>query len=219
MRNGLKGVNGAARGESPKAPRTKEAARQRGRGAGHCGQKASRRHPDEFRNGARRQARLRQTAAVTQPRGAHHTHKRAMRLYFNGIIIAACSFLIIGVFHPVVIKTEYHTGTKYWWVFLLLGAACLTAALLTADTMASALLGVLGASFLWSIHELFEQRERVRKGWFPRKTQGGHARETTAADKHGERAPSSAPHAQGDNPHEPHEPRGRARAADKEDLP
>ena len=32
MRNGLKGVNGAARRESPKAPRTKEAAR-------HCGQK------------------------------------------------------------------------------------------------------------------------------------------------------------------------------------
>jgi len=29
------------------------------------------------------------------------------------------------------------------------------------------LLGVLGCTFLWSIQELYEQEERVRKGWFP----------------------------------------------------
>ena len=91
-----------------------------------------------------------------------------MELHFSGILIAVCAFAIIGIFHPIVIKTEYYTGTRYWWVFLALGIACLVAALLTADTVASALLGVLGASLLWSIHELFEQKERVRKGWFPR---------------------------------------------------
>ena len=91
-----------------------------------------------------------------------------MELHLSGILIAVCAFAIIGVFHPIVIKTEYYTGTKYWWVFLVLGIACLVAALFTADTIASALLGVLGASLLWSIHELFEQKERVRKGWFPK---------------------------------------------------
>jgi hypothetical protein len=27
---------------------------------------------------------------------------------------------------------------------------------------------VVGFSCFWSIHEIIEQRERVRKGWFPR---------------------------------------------------
>lgn len=90
-----------------------------------------------------------------------------MHLHFTGIIIAVSAFLIIGIFHPVVIKMEYYTGTTYWWLFLVLGIGCLVAALFVADTVVSALLGVLGASLLWSIHELFEQRERVRKGWFP----------------------------------------------------
>jgi hypothetical protein len=31
----------------------------------------------------------------------------------------------------------------------------------------SSLMGVLGFSLFWSIHELFEQKRRVEKGWFP----------------------------------------------------
>ena len=46
-----------------------------------------------------------------------------MELHFTGIIIAVSTFLIIGLFHPIVIKTEYYTGTRYWWVFLVLGFA------------------------------------------------------------------------------------------------
>lgn len=88
-------------------------------------------------------------------------------MYFTGIIIAVCTFLIIGMCHPLVIKTEYYTGTRLWWVFLLLGLAAIAAALFVADVFASSLLGVAGASFLWSIGELFEQRKRVLKGWFP----------------------------------------------------
>ena len=90
-----------------------------------------------------------------------------MEIHYTGVLIAVCTFLIIGIFHPVVIKMEYHTGTKYWWVLLLLGVAAVAAALLVAHVVASSLLGVLGASLLWSIGELKEQRERVRKGWFP----------------------------------------------------
>ena len=33
----------------------------------------------------------------------------------------------------------------------------------------SILLAVWGASSLWGIGELFEQRERVAKGWFPKR--------------------------------------------------
>lgn len=88
-------------------------------------------------------------------------------MYFTGIIIAVMSFLIIGLFHPIVIKTEYYTGVKLWWLFFLLGIACLAAALFVENAIGSAALGIIGASFLWSILELFEQKERVKKGWFP----------------------------------------------------
>lgn len=88
-------------------------------------------------------------------------------MFFTGLIIAVMAFFIIGIFHPIVIKTEYYTGTKYWWVFLLLGIVCIISALFVANTIWSACLGILGASFLWSIGELFEQKERVEKGWFP----------------------------------------------------
>jgi len=90
-----------------------------------------------------------------------------MQLYFSGIIIAVSCFFIIGIFHPIVIKTEYYTGTKYWWLFLVIGIASLVSALFIANSLLSAVLGIIGASCLWSIKELFEQRERVLKGWFP----------------------------------------------------
>lgn len=88
-------------------------------------------------------------------------------MYFTGIIIAVSTFLIIGAFHPLVIKTEYYTGTRFWWLFLLLGLATIAAALFVAEVIVSSLLGVIGASFLWSIGELFDQKKRVEKGWFP----------------------------------------------------
>lgn len=93
--------------------------------------------------------------------------KQIMELYFTGIIIAACTFFVIGLFHPIVIKTEYYWGTRPWWIFLVCGILCIMAALLIANVMISSILGVVGASFLWSIGELFDQKKRVKKGWFP----------------------------------------------------
>lgn len=88
---------------------------------------------------------------------------------FEGLIIGVCTFLTIGLFHPIVIKTEYHFGVRVWWVFLLLGLAGVAASLVVETTILSTLLGVFAFSSFWSIKELFEQRERVRKGWFPKK--------------------------------------------------
>ena len=77
------------------------------------------------------------------------------------------TFLIIGAFHPVVIKTEYYFGTRPWWIFLIVGIGCIVGALFIKLLLVSAIVGVTGFSALWSILELFEQRERVNKGWFP----------------------------------------------------
>ena len=47
----------------------------------------------------------------------------------TGLIIGICTFLIIGLFHPVVIKAEYYWGTGCWWIFLVLGIVGTVAAL------------------------------------------------------------------------------------------
>jgi len=89
-------------------------------------------------------------------------------MYSEGLLIGICTFLIIGLFHPVVIKAEYYTGTKFWWVFLLLGLGGIIGSLYIEDTFWAALLGVFAFSSLWTIKELFDQKKRVQKGWFPR---------------------------------------------------
>ena len=88
-------------------------------------------------------------------------------MYFTGIIIAICTFLTIGIWHPIVIKTEYYWGTRPWVVYLAVGIVCVAGALFIEDTLLSAVVGVFGASALWGIGELFEQKKRVEKGWFP----------------------------------------------------
>ena len=86
---------------------------------------------------------------------------------YLGLIIAVATFLVIGLFHPIVIKAEYYFGTKCWWVFALVGVGFLVVSLLVENIIASSILGVIGCSSFWSILEVFEQRQRVLKGWFP----------------------------------------------------
>jgi hypothetical protein len=87
----------------------------------------------------------------------------------TGIIIGCATFLIIGLFHPLVIKGEYYFGVKCWWAFLVLGIAGIIAALLIQHIIFSILCGVVAFSSFWGIGELFQQRKRVEKGWFPKR--------------------------------------------------
>ena len=87
---------------------------------------------------------------------------------YTGPLIGLATFAVIGIFHPIVIKTEYYFGTRPWWVFLLAGIGAIVGAFFIENVFAASLLGVTGFSCLWSILELFEQRQRVRKGWFPK---------------------------------------------------
>ena len=88
-------------------------------------------------------------------------------MYFEGLIIAVATFLIIGAFHPIVIKSEYYWGVRCWPVFALVGIILLGISLFVQNVLLAAIIGITGCSSLWSILEIFEQRERVRKGWFP----------------------------------------------------
>ena len=88
---------------------------------------------------------------------------------YEGLIIGIATFLIIGVFHPIVIKAEYYFGVRCWWVFMIAGIVGVAGSPFVEGTILSTLLGVFAFSSFWSIGELFEQRERVRKGWFPKR--------------------------------------------------
>lgn len=90
-----------------------------------------------------------------------------MELNFSGIIIGVATFLIIGLFHPLVIKAEYYIGVRSWWLFLLLGVVACAASLLVGNLTLSIILGVVAFSSFWSIGEVFEQKKRVERGWFP----------------------------------------------------
>ena len=86
----------------------------------------------------------------------------------TGIMVGFSTFFCIGVFHPIVIKAEYYFGTRCWWAFLLAGAGCIVGSLLIRAMIPSTIFGVVAFSCFWSILELFKQRERVEKGWFPK---------------------------------------------------
>ncbi len=85
----------------------------------------------------------------------------------EGIIIGIGAFIIIGMLHPVVIKAEYYIGKHIWPLFLVSGIICVVLSILIDWMVLSTLLAVLGFSLFWSIRELYEQEERVEKGWFP----------------------------------------------------
>lgn len=89
-----------------------------------------------------------------------------MNIY--GIIIAAASFIVIGIFHPIVIKAEYYLSARCWPLFLVSGIGFLGASTQVGHVIGSSLLGVVGCSCLWSILELKEQEKRVERGWFPK---------------------------------------------------
>lgn len=85
----------------------------------------------------------------------------------TGIAIGLCTFLIIGAFHPIVIKAHYYFGVGCRWVFGLAALLFATGSLLSDSLFLSIMLGVLAFSSLWSILEIGEQEKRVARGWFP----------------------------------------------------
>ncbi|MDR1937000.1 MAG: DUF4491 family protein [Tannerellaceae bacterium] len=89
-------------------------------------------------------------------------------IHFEGLLIGITTFLIIGLFHPMVVKAEYYWGTKCWWIFLIWGIGGVLASMIISNVFLSAICGVFSFSSFWTIKELFEQEGRVRKGWFPK---------------------------------------------------
>ena len=89
-------------------------------------------------------------------------------MYLTGLLIGFITFLIIGLFHPLVIKGEYYFGTKCKWAFLLMGVVAALVSLFVSNQYVSIIFGVIAFSAFWGILEVHEQRHLVLKGWFPK---------------------------------------------------
>ena len=73
--------------------------------------------------------------------------------HLEGLLIGLFTFLIIGLFHPLVIKGEYYFGRPVKWAFLAGGIVFLAATLWLGprSVTLSALCGVTAFSCFWSI--------------------------------------------------------------------
>ena len=90
-----------------------------------------------------------------------------MSFNWDALLLGAASFLIIGLFHPLVIKGEYYFGKGIWPWFLAAGLGFLLAAAVCPWSFVAVLLALVACSCFWSIKERFEQEQRVKRGWFP----------------------------------------------------
>ena len=109
--------------------------------------------------------------------------ERKPKMNYTGLIVGAMSFIIIGIFHPIVIKCEYYFTEKVWPVFLVGGLAVCALSVFIKDQTLSAVLAVLGFSMLWSIGELKHQTMRVEKGWFPKNPKREQKKDNGPSDK------------------------------------
>jgi hypothetical protein len=90
-------------------------------------------------------------------------------LNFDGIIVGTGTILSIWITRYICIKGEYYFTKKFWVVFLVLGIASIAYAASEKNLVISTIFSIFGFSNLWGIHEVIEQEERVKKGWFPRR--------------------------------------------------
>lgn len=98
--------------------------------------------------------------------------------HIEGLVVGLATFLIIGLFHPLVIKGEYYFGVKCWIAFLIFGIGMGILSVALGGGTASIIAGVTAFSSFWSIGEVFEQRKRVARGWFPtnpRRAENSHS--------------------------------------------
>lgn len=84
-----------------------------------------------------------------------------------GPVIGLATFIVIGLFHPLVIKAEYYWGQPSRYAFLGAALIALASSFYVADVFWSSILGVVGFSCLWSIREIADQKRRIERGWFP----------------------------------------------------
>jgi hypothetical protein len=82
---------------------------------------------------------------------------------WTGFLVGLAAFFMIGLFHPVVAKMEYHLGKGSWWMLFFPGLISLVLSFFLMPFW-SIIMGCLAFSFFWSTLEIFMQHQRVIQG-------------------------------------------------------
>ena len=86
---------------------------------------------------------------------------------FFGLPIGIVTLLIIGLGFPLVIQGERRFSYLCWPYMMGIGFAVIVTSVFISISWLSAVVGVLGATFVWGSTELKEQAVRAELGWFP----------------------------------------------------
>ena len=84
-----------------------------------------------------------------------------------GITIGVATLFIIGLGFVWVIRGEKYFGYLWWPYTMGAGALLVISSFFVTNDFLGALIGALGASFLWGSTELKEQAIRGELGWYP----------------------------------------------------
>ena len=57
---------------------------------------------------------------------------------YHGAMIGLAAFLIIGIFHPIISKTEFHINVDIWPAHIIIGLVCIALSLFIDDVLPSA---------------------------------------------------------------------------------
>ncbi len=87
---------------------------------------------------------------------------------YVGLVMGVIMLVAVGLGHVLVIRWEYHLGVGTWWLMMLLGVGVLVGSLFAGNVYLSGALGLVAATLLWGVKELFEQGRRVERGLYPR---------------------------------------------------
>ena len=88
----------------------------------------------------------------------------------TGLAIGIATFLIIGLFHPLVIKGEYHFGVRCWWVFLVMGIGAVAGSVAVRDILWSTLLAVWALRRSGRSASCSNSASAWKKAGFPKRT-------------------------------------------------
>ena len=84
-----------------------------------------------------------------------------------GLLIGIATLFVIGLGFPMVIRGERYLGYLWWPYMMGFGLLIIAVSLFITIDWLSAIVGVLGATFVWGSTELKEQAVRAELGWFP----------------------------------------------------
>jgi hypothetical protein len=84
-----------------------------------------------------------------------------------GVFVGIIALFIIGLGFPLVIQGERRFGYLWWPYMLGIGILIILVSLFITSDWLSAVIGTLGATFVWGSTELKEQAVRAELGWYP----------------------------------------------------